>query len=126
MTEIAGNVEVTVPDNSLSEVNPEFTEGAKVVLTKDNVEQFVRYRDTDQGTKRAGAPEQTEELFAGIYGKSPGGISAKILHLSQGFMRGSESYMVTNMGNDIFVDFSDSITKKTAGNTHNTGRRRSG
>ena len=37
MTEIAGNVEVTVPDNSLAEVNPEFTEGAEVVLTKDNV-----------------------------------------------------------------------------------------
>lgn len=46
MTEAAGNVQVVIPDNSLEEVNPEFTEGAEVTLTKDNVEQFVRYRNT--------------------------------------------------------------------------------
>ena len=77
MTEIAGNVEVTVPDNSLAEVNPEFTEGAEVVLTKDNVEQFVRYRDIDP--ECSGASEQTKKFFAGIYEKSPGRVSERCL-----------------------------------------------
>ena len=68
MTEIAGNVEVTVPDNSLAEVNPEFTEGAEVVLTKDNVEQFVRYRDIDQ-TQSALVRQNRQKSFLQAYMK---------------------------------------------------------
>ena len=68
MTEIAGNVEVTVPDNSLAEVNPEFTEGVEVVLTKDNVEQFVRYRDIDQ-TQSALVRQNRQKSFLQAYMK---------------------------------------------------------
>ena len=46
ITDFVGGVEITVPDNSLEEVNPDFKEGASVTLTGENAEQFVRYRDT--------------------------------------------------------------------------------
>ena len=48
ITDYVGGVELTVPDNSLEETNPDFKEGAVVTLTGENAEQFVRYRDTDK------------------------------------------------------------------------------
>lgn len=48
ITDFVGGVEITVPDNSLEEVNPDFKEGASVTLTGENAEQFVRYRDTEK------------------------------------------------------------------------------
>lgn len=89
MTEIAGNVEVTVPDNSLAEVNPEFTEGAEVVLTKDNVEQFVRYRDIDQ-TQSALVRQNRQKSFLQAYMKKPRKSIRKMPHLLQGFTTASE------------------------------------
>ena len=43
-----GGVQITVPDNSLEDVDPEFKEGAVVNITGENAEKFVRYRDTDR------------------------------------------------------------------------------
>lgn len=103
MTEIAGNVEVTVPDNSLAEVNPEFTEGAEVVLTKDNVEQFVRYRDIDQ-TQSALVRQNRQKVFAGIYEKAQEEYQKDASFVTR-LYDSLRSYMVTNMGNDIFVKF---------------------
>ena len=45
LTQFLGGVEVTVPDDSLSEDNPAFYKGNKVVLDETNTELFVRSRD---------------------------------------------------------------------------------
>lgn len=111
MTEIAGNVEVTVLDNSLSEVNPEFTEGAKVVLTKDNVEQFVRYRDTDQ-EQSALVRQNRQRSFLQAYMEKAQEEYQKDSSFVTRLYEGIRSYMVTNMGNDIFVDFLTASQKK--------------
>lgn len=111
MTEIAGNVEVTVPDNSLAEVNPEFTEGAKVILTKDNVEQFVRYRDTDL-EQSALVRQNRQKSFLQAYMKKAQEEYQKDSSFVTRLYEGIRSYMVTNMGNDIFVDFLTASEKK--------------
>lgn len=46
LTDFVGGVEITVPDSSLEDVNPDFKEGSTVTLTGENAEQFVHYRDT--------------------------------------------------------------------------------
>lgn len=104
MTELVGNVEVTVPDNSLLEVNPEFTEGAKVVLTKDNVEQYVRYRDTEQ-EQSALVRQNRQKSFLQAYMKKAQEEYQKDSSFITRLYEGIRSYMITNMGNDIFVDF---------------------
>ena len=116
MTEIAGNVEVTVPDNSLAEVNPEFTEGAEVVLTKDNVEQFVRYRDIDQ-TQSALVRQNRQKSFLQAYMKKAQEEYQKDASFVTRLYDSLRSYMVTNMGNDIFVKFL-TATEKNPPVTH--------
>ena len=102
MTEAAGNVQVVIPDNSLEEVNPEFTEGAEVTLTKDNVEQFVRYRDTGR-EQSALVRQDRQKIFIEAYMKKAQEQYAKDASFVTGLYESMKPYMVTNMGNDLFV-----------------------
>ena len=102
MTEAVGNVQVVIPDNSLSEINPEFTEGAEVTLTKDNVEQFVRYRDTGR-EQSALVRQDRQKIFIEAYMKKAQEQYAKDASFVTTLYESLGSYMITNMGNDIFV-----------------------
>lgn len=102
MTEAAGNVQVVIPDNSLSEVNPEFTEGAEVTLTKENVEQFVRYRDTST-EQSALVRQDRQKVFIEAYIKKAQEQYAKDASFVTKLYENMKSYMITNIGNDIFV-----------------------
>lgn len=48
LQDVVGSFEVTVPNDSLVSVNPEWTKGSVITLDSSNVESFVRTRDTDQ------------------------------------------------------------------------------
>ena len=102
ITEAVGNIQVVIPDNSLSEITPEFTEGAEVTLTKDNVEQFVRYRDTGR-EQSALVRQDRQKVFIEAYIKKAQEQYAKDASFVTKLYESMESYMVTNMGNDIFV-----------------------
>lgn len=102
MTETAGNVQVVIPDNSLEEVNPEFTEGAEVTLTKDNVEQFVRYRNTGR-EQSALVRQDRQKIFIEAYMKKAQEQYAKDASFVTGLYESMKPYMVTNIGNDLFV-----------------------
>lgn len=102
MTEAAGNVQVVIPDNSLEEVNPEFTEGAEVTLTKDNVEQFVRYRNTGR-EQSALVRQDRQKIFIEAYMKKAQEQYAKDASFVTGLYKSMKPYMVTNIGNDLFV-----------------------
>ena len=102
MTEAAGNVQVVIPDNSLEEVNPEFTEGAEVTLTKDNVEQFVRYRNTGR-EQSALVRQDRQKIFIEAYMKKAQEQYAKDASFVMGLYESMKPYMVTNIGNDLFV-----------------------
>lgn len=47
INQMLGGVTVTLPDDSLADEFPGFTEGTTVTLTDEEAEAFVRYRDTD-------------------------------------------------------------------------------
>jgi len=47
INDLVGGVTVTVPNDDLAGVAPEFVKGETITLTAANVEQFVRYRDTE-------------------------------------------------------------------------------
>lgn len=47
INDMAGTITVTVPNNDLAGIYTEMYKGNTVTLTKDNVEKFVRYRDTN-------------------------------------------------------------------------------
>lgn len=45
---IVGELEVTIPNDSLENVNPEWTEGKTITITKDNAEAYLRTRSTEE------------------------------------------------------------------------------
>ena len=63
----------------MSEINPEFTEGAEVTLTKDNVEQFVRYRDTGREQSALVRQDRQKVFIEAYIKKSPGTICERFL-----------------------------------------------
>lgn len=48
ITDFVGGIQLTIPDDSLADVNPEYKKGAVVDITGETAEQFVRYRDIDK------------------------------------------------------------------------------
>lgn len=102
LTDIIGGVPVTVPDDSLAEINPEFQQGAEVVITGENAEQFVRYRDIKK-TQSAIIRMNRQKVFLQAYGKKAQEVSKKDSSLISRIYDGVQDYLVTNMSNDLFA-----------------------
>lgn len=102
MTELVGSVKVTLTDDSLAEANPDFTEGEEITLTKDNVEQFVRYRDTDKA-QSALVRQERQKIFLAAYMEKAQEQYAEDSSFVTKLYEQMTPYMITNMGNDVFV-----------------------
>ena len=102
ITDFVGGVEVTVPDDSLEEVNPDFTKDAVVTLTGENAEQFVRYRDIEKSQSALVRQERQKTYLQALLKKSQE-QAAKDAGFVTGLYDSIKSYTVTNMGNDVFA-----------------------
>lgn len=102
ITDFVGGVEITVPDDSLEDVNPDFKKGAVVTLTGENAEQFVRYRDIKKSQSALVRQERQKTYIQALLKKAQEQASE-----DAGFVTGLydsiKSYTVTNMGNDVFA-----------------------
>lgn len=108
LTDAVGGITVTVPDDSLSEAFPEFQEGAQVTLTKDNVETFVRYRDTTKNFS-AMVRQGRQKVFLEAYSEKASEIIQKDASFITDMYAALEPYIVTNIGNDIFAKISQDL-----------------
>ena len=102
ITDYVGGVEITVPDNSLEDVNPEFKEGTEVTLTGENAEQFVRYRDTDK-SQSALVRQERQKTYLQAFLKKAQEQASKDAGFITGLYDSIKNYTVTNMRNDIFA-----------------------
>ena len=102
LTDFAGGVEITVPDDSLEAVNPELKKGAVVTLTGENAEQFVRYRDTDKSQSALVRQERQKTYLQALLKKcqEQAGKNAGFVADLYECIR---DYTVTSMGNDVFA-----------------------
>ena len=62
ITDFVGGIQLTIPDDSLADVNPEYKKGAVVDITGETAEQFVRYRDIDK-TQSALVRQERQKTF---------------------------------------------------------------
>jgi LCP family protein required for cell wall assembly len=108
LTEVVGGVTVTVPDDSLEEKYPEFQEGAQVVLTEDNVEAFVRYRDIEI-SQSALVRQQRQSVFLKAFAERASEIFATDPSVVTRLYTELSEYMVTNIGNDIFLKIAEDV-----------------
>lgn len=102
LTEAVNGLTVTVPNNSLADKVPEWTEGAEAELTPENTELFVRYRDTGVSQSALDRIERQKAFLQAL--------SAKVKELSRNdsgiwavLYEKMELYLTTNMGNDLFL-----------------------
>ncbi len=96
------SVEVVVPNDTLSDVNPEFEQGAKVLITEENAELFVRYRDT--GIRQSAMDRGTrQKVFAKAFAEKAKEYATKDKEFVVNLYENMKPYMVTNIRNDVFA-----------------------
>lgn len=100
--ETLGGVELVVPDDTLEEVNPQFKAGATVVITKENAEQFLRYRDTEESLSAIGRMNR-QKVFMEAFAEKAKEVFSKDNAFIVKMYDSLEDYMVTNIGNDVFA-----------------------
>lgn len=112
LTQFLGGVEVTVPDDSLSEDNPAFYKGNKVVLDETNTELFVRSRDTrkeQSAIDRMNRQKTFLDAFASKLAKEQKKDASTVTTLYEKM----KAEMITNMSTDQFVDIA--VAKRSGG-----------
>lgn len=112
LTDIVGGVDVVVPDDSLQEVNPEFVPGQTVTLTKENTEQFVRYRDITK-SQSALVRSNRQKVFLEAYLSRVQSIASQNPGIVTEIYEGVQDYMVSNMGTDVFAKLLEASMKHT-------------
>lgn len=108
LTEAVGGVTVTVPDNSLTGVNPQWTQGSQIQLTPENVEDFVRYRDTSVSQSALGRMER-QQIFLNAYAQKAQEVYGQNPSLITALYTSLEDYMVTNISNDQFIQIMEGL-----------------
>lgn len=101
-----GGVEMVLADNSMENVFPEFVEGAKVTITKENAEQFIRYRDTDEAQSALVRTNRQKELMKAV-SETARKKSVEDVEFVVNMYDRLKPYMVCNISNDILVDLSE-------------------
>ena len=111
LVEKVGGVTVTVPDDSLEAVNPQWTQGSQIQLTPENVEDFVRYRDTGESQSAIVRMERQQEFLNAyaakarqVYGENPSLITDLYTAL--------EDYMVTDISNGQFAQIMGGLAEQ--------------
>ena len=101
--DVLGGVEMVLADNSLQPVNPEYVEGAKITVTKDNAEQIVRHRDVDE-THSALVRTNRQKVFLKAVAEKARKQSAQDADFIVQIHESLKPYTITNVGNDVLVD----------------------
>lgn len=103
-----GSFDVVVPNDSLTAEYPMYTQGSTVTITEETVETFVRYRDIHVANSALARQErQIAFLEAALscvenrFAQDAGVVTDLYENLTD--------YMVTNMGNDLFVDLFEAV-----------------
>ena len=99
---------MTVPDNSLEEIHPQWSQGSQIQLTAENVEDFVRYRDT-QVSQSALARMERQQIFLNAYAQKAQEAYGENPSLITDLYGALNDYMVTNISNSQFIQIMEGL-----------------
>lgn len=99
---LVGDVEIVVPDDSLEEYDPYFKEVATVVINGDNVEEFLRYRDSGKSQSALVRQQRQKTYLKALVPKLQEKTQTNSSFVGD-LLDDIQPYTVTNMGNDVFV-----------------------
>ncbi len=100
------SVEVVVPNSSLESVDSKYKKGAKVAITEENAELFVRYRDT-QIAQSAMVRMERQKAFMEAFMETARTKASNDTALVLDMYDSLKPHMVTSMGTDLFAQLLD-------------------
>ncbi len=103
LVDAVGGVTLTVPDDSMEEVNPEYKKGAEITLTSETAENYIRYRET-HAHHQALVRTERQKSFINAFADRILELQAQDPHTVTDIYETIKPHMVTNMSNDIFLD----------------------
>lgn len=103
LVDTVGGVTLTVPDDSMEEVNPDYKKGAEITLTSETAEHYIRYRDT-HAHHQALVRTERQKSFINAFADRILELQAQDPHTVTDIYETIKPHMVTNMSNDIFLD----------------------
>ena len=109
---LVGDVEIVVPDDSLEEHDPYFKEGSAVVINGDNVEEFLRYRDTGKSQSALVRQQRQKTYLKALIPKLQEKTQTNSSFIGD-LLNDIQPYTVTNIGNDVFVKLLNAVGKST-------------
>lgn len=108
LNDLVGGVTVTVPNSDLAADYPEFQEGAAVTLTDENIETFLRSRDTGEDFSNDGRMERQRafmtaytEQFTDLAKEDPNGLWNQ--------MEEMEKYVQTSITKNKYLDLAGTL-----------------
>lgn len=100
---LAGGVTVTVPNEDLEEIDPEFTSGSRVTLTDDNVKTFLQYRNTEEDFSNEGRMER-QKVYIAAYIEKMRQMTADELAEAWDSMEEMEGLVQTSISREEYLD----------------------
>lgn len=108
LVDTIGGVAITLPDDSMADVDPSYVQGSEVLITGENAETFLRHRDTDQ-SQSALVRQSRQDVFLKAYGEKAFTVQQEDPSFVTKLYENMQEYMVTNIGNDVFLKISDDV-----------------
>lgn len=102
LTEAIGGVDVVVPNDSLAEVEPMWSQGTEIHLDGAEAETFVRYRNI-RIEQSAMDRLQRQQEFLRSYGERAVQVYEEDTSFLADLYSSLENYMTTNIGKDMFA-----------------------
>lgn len=102
LTEAIGGVDVVVPNDSLAEVEPMWSQGTEIHLDGAEAETFVRYRNI-RIEQSAMDRLQRQQEFLRAYGEKAVQVYEEDTSFLADLYSSLENYMTTNIGKDMFA-----------------------
>lgn len=112
MSGLIGPVEVTVPNNDLAEIDERYREGAQVTIDSSNLEQFVRYRDTEVYFSNVGRMQRQQAYITGAMNR----VRQLLINEPEQFwkkLQDAEKFVQTNITRNRYLELTR-IMKNTA------------
>ncbi|MBS6643945.1 MAG: LCP family protein [Clostridiaceae bacterium] len=108
LNDAAGGVTVTIQDEGLEKRDPELKKGKTVTLQGGQAELFIRYRDITQSQTAISRMSRQKQYMQG-YLEAVKESAAQNDRLIPDLMNQLQSYMVTNMPKDQYLDMALSV-----------------
>ncbi|MBQ7656225.1 MAG: LCP family protein [Clostridia bacterium] len=117
VADMLGPVEVTVPNNDMAEIDARLFQGAQVTIDAQNLESFVRYRDTEKDFSNVGRMQRQQSYITGAINRVQSILNEQPDELWNQLQK-ADRYVQTNITKNRYLDLTR-IVKNTAFSSQN-------